>query len=77
MDFYGYDENFDYYKVGDYIYLHQADEIYLFCPNTNTNTHTNSHTTAPTTTYSYDTTPTTSPSRYEYGNYNDGTLRQL
>ena len=40
MDFYGYDENDDYYQVGDYHYLHQADQIYLFCPNTNTNTHT-------------------------------------
>jgi len=41
MDFYGYDENDDYYQVGDYHYLHQADQIYLFCPNTNTNTHAN------------------------------------
>ena len=35
MDFYAYDENGDYYTVGDDHYLHQADQIYLFCPNTN------------------------------------------
>ena len=40
-------------------YLRLADQIHLFCPNTNTNTHTNSQTTTPTTTY--DTTPTTNP----------------
>ena len=55
---YGYDENNDYFhRPGEYLYLHQADQINLFCPNTNTNTHTNSQTTTTT----YDTTPTTNP----------------
>ena len=70
MDFYGYDENMDYYQVGDTYYLHEANQIDLFCPNTNTNTHTDSQTTTttPSTTYSYDNTPTTSTS--QYGDYN-------
>ena len=62
-------EELDY--VGDTYYLHETNEINLFCPNTNTNTHTDSQTTptTPSTTYSYDNTPTTSTSQYSDYNY--------
>ena len=63
-------EELDY--VGDTYYLHETNEINLFCPNTNTNTHTDSKTTTTTTTYSYDTTPTTSPSHDEYDPFANG-----